>query len=171
MVLTVTMMAFRNKLAKTDFAQEGVSKLKSHFDRIIVFKIWITQYGYQTMWENGEILEHDCRKYGMQAMNGWQMVEWGRWLAKNLSCEHRHYILCSHHEGGESSYGLGSGGNIVFSGTGGTTMYYVQLDGYHPEVEAWYVWDFILKKYRWYNKQGQVIPEPEKIAEKRLKKW
>lgn len=47
----------------------------------------------------------------------------------------------------------------------------MELDGYHPEVEAWYVWDFILKKYRWYNKQGQAIPEPTKIAEKRLKKW
>ena len=170
MVLTVTMMAFRNKLAKTDFAQEGVSKLKSHFDRIIVFKIRITPYGYKTMWENGKFLEHDCRKYGMQGMNGWQMVEWGRWLAKNLSCEHRQYRLHVYHEGGESSYGI-SGGNLVYSGTGGYDVYTVELDGYHPEVEAWYVWDFILKKYRWYNKQGQVIPEPEKIAEKRLKKW
>ena len=91
----------------------------------------------------------------MQYMNGWQMIEWGKWLAKQLCSEHRKYFLASHMERYPTT----------------RTYYFVLLEGYHPEVRAWYVYDNKLKKYRWYDENGKPISEPEYIAQKKMKKW
>lgn len=157
---------FYQKLNQNQFALDGLALIKKAMTIHVVFGINVYKDGFVM----GDT-RHVCTNYGLKYMESWQVRVFGNWLAKNMSDEHRKYRLTSVEDGGRFSYGLGAGGNVVYSGTS-TYRWRVALQGYHSDVNAWYAWDPITKKYHWYDgKTGREISEPAQTAQKNLKKW
>lgn len=157
MVTMIGEKLFYQKLNSNQFALDGVKLLKGLMQERVIFGFNLYIDGFKI----GDII-HSCRKYGYPDMNSWQMQTFGKWIAKQISDEYRKYKVISVDDESPHTYGLGSGGNVVYSGTS-TYHLRVCLEGYYKEYNAYYAWHPVSKKYHWFDeKTGREIADPRK---------